>query len=410
MFKTIAEVLTYIEKKTSFDLGLQRLTTFMEIVKLDYTKLKFIHIAGTNGKGSVAYYTSNILIKSGYQTGLFSSPSIDVHNDRIRVNNEYISDQYIIDFVNKYHEAIENTGVTMFEIDVAMALAYFIDNKVEYAVMETGMGGLYDGTNIINAIISVITNIGYDHVQYLGETIAEITANKAGIIKSANEVILADTNPEVVTLVKERADQYEAHLTIVDINDAKITNHNPLIYNYLDLKDIELKSRAHYQIINTMTVINIIKVLNEKYHTKISDVVVKETFKEVEWPGRFEIVHQKPLVIIDGAHNIDGVKELAASLKLYQDKKITILFSALKDKDVKAMVLEMKKITEDITLTTFDFYRADTLENLNRGLNLPTTADYQKFIDDKLKKMNDDEMLVITGSLYFISLIRKLFK
>lgn len=410
MFTTIDEVLSYIEKKTSFDLGLQRLNNFMAELELDYSAIKFIHIAGTNGKGSVSYYTSNILSESGYQTGLFSSPSIEVHNDRIRINNQYITDQFIIDFVNEHYDAIESTKVTMFEIDVAIALAYFVANEVEYAVMETGMGGLYDGTNIVEAIISVITNIGYDHVQYLGDTLEEITANKAGIIKNANEVVLADTNPIVTKIIQERAAQYQAHLHIVDEHEASIISRDPIVYNYAGMRDIKLKSRAHYQIINTMTVIKIIQLLNDKYQTKISEQTMKKVFADCQWPGRFEIVHQEPLVIIDGAHNTAGIKELTNSLAIYDDKKIAILFTALKDKDIKPMVAQMQKITKDITLTTFDFYRADTLANLNKGLDLKTTDNYEAFIKDKLETMHDDEMLLITGSLYFIALIRKLFK
>lgn len=410
MFKTIEEVLAYIEQKTSFDLGLTRVKEFMATLNLDYEKIKFIHVAGTNGKGSVSYYTSNILIEAGYSTGFFSSPSIDIHNDRIRVNNQYIADQYIIDFVNKHYEAIESSGVTMFEIDVAMALAYFIDQKVEYAVMETGMGGIYDGTNIVDAIISVITNIGYDHVQYLGGTIEEITVNKAGIIKNANDVVLADMNPVVFEVVQDRALEYGAQLHTVSLEEADITCDNPPMYDYLDVHNVKLQSRAHYQILNSMTAIKIIKVLNEHYETNISNEIIKTVLANVEWPGRFEIMQEHPCVIIDGAHNVNGIKKLAKSMKIYDDRKIKVLFSALKDKDIKAMIDELTKISDDITLTTFDFYRADSLENLNQGLNLATTDDYETFIKDQLATMNEDDLLLITGSLYFISQIRKLFK
>lgn len=405
MFTNLQEVLSYIEQKTNFQLGIRRVNSFLDKALITYNTLDFIHIGGTNGKGSCSYYLSNILIENGYKTGLFSSPSIDVHNDRIRVNNTYISDEDIINFVNKYYDLIELTELTMFEIDVVMALEYFVNMNVDIVVMEVGMGGLYDGTNIINPLVSVITNIGLDHMTYLGDTYKEIAYNKAGIIKENIPVVCGVTQEDALNVIKGVA--LEKNSNIIMVNNYSISNYDPITFNYLEYNNITLKTKAKYQIINSCLVLEVINLLIKQYDYKIEIDSIFKVFSTITWPGRFEIVLDKPMILIDGAHNIEGINALIDSLNVFSDKKISVLFSALIDKNTDDMVKLLLDNVNEVILCEFDFYRAKRVEDLNKNFNIETTSDYRRFIDNYCNNNDIDNILVITGSLYFISDIRK---
>jgi len=403
-FKTIEEVLTYIESRKNFQLGLYRVIDFLETANIDYNQLKYIHIGGTNGKGSTSFYLSNILIKQGYKTGFFSSPSIEGHNDRIRINNQFISDEDIINFVNKYYDLIESTEVTMFEIDVLMALEYFVSNKVDYVVMEVGMGGRYDGTNIINPLLSIITNIGMDHIDYLGDTKEEIAYNKAGIIKENGIVVTAEKDPKALKVIKDYALSVDAK--VIEVKDATLTSKSPITFDYENFKSIILKTKAMYQVMNACTVLEAVTILRDVYNIKIDDNVVYEVFNSVTWPGRFEIVSEKPLVIVDGAHNLEGVTVLCQSLEEFKDYNKTILFTALADKDTSNMLELLSQASNELVITTFDFYRATTIDKLDVHNQYSHALDYKAYLKDKISSMEDKDLLLITGSLYFITEIR----
>ena len=403
-FNGIEEVLSYIESRKNFQLGLYRVIDFLESAHIDYNQLKYIHIGGTNGKGSTSYYLSNILIQQGYKTGFFSSPSIQGHNDRIRINNEFISDEEIVAFVNTYYDLIEKTEVTMFEIDVLMALDYFVKNKVEYVVMEVGMGGRFDGTNIIHPLLSIITNIGMDHTDYLGDTKEEIAYNKAGIIKEKSYVVTAELDDKALHVIKEYALEMDAK--VVEVKDATITSTHPLVFDYENFKGIKLKTLALYQVRNACTVLEAINLLRNMYGIKIDDAVIYDVFASITWPGRFEVVCEKPFVVIDGAHNAEGIDVLCQSLNVFDDYKKTILFTALADKDSTLMQSKLASVCDQLVLTTFDFYRASTLEGLDPENKYMHVLDYETYLKDKIGAMAEDEMLIVTGSLYFIALIR----
>lgn len=403
MFKTIDEVLRYIERRTSFDLGLKRITSFLKLTDIDYDQLKYIHVGGTNGKGSTANFLNHIFIESGYKTGFFSSPSIEVHNDRVRINNQYIDDQYIIDFVNKYHQSIEDTGITMFEIDVALALAYFVENKVDIVILEVGMGGEYDGTNIITPLLSIITNISFDHTTHLGKDITKIAQAKAGIIKKDIPIITAETNEKVLAVLQTKANEVNA--PFYTLKQTNIIDYYPLSFEY-DKHVYQLKSLAQYQVKNASLVIESIKLLNKYYDFNIKDEIVHNVLKNTIWPGRFEIISLQPLVVIDGAHNVAGIEMLVKTLANFKQNK-TIMFSALADKDTDEMLELLMSTKAEIILTEFDFYRVKKAVDLRGILDLKIESDYQTYITNKIKMMSAADMLVITGSLYFISEVRK---
>lgn len=404
-FNTKEEVLKYIEKKTNFQLGLLRVEDFLQLAQIDYASLKYIHVGGTNGKGSVSYYLSNILIENKYKTGFFSSPSIEVHNDRIRINNEFIDDQSIVDFVNKYYDIIEQTQVTMFEIDVLMALDYFVKNKVDIVVMEVGMGGRYDGTNVINPLVSIITNIGLDHMDYLGKTKEEIAYTKAGIIKKDSIIITNEKEESVLKVIEDYA--FEMNAKILKTGNALIKSKRPIVFDYKNYHDIQLKTYALYQVENMKSVLETIDVLKDVYHFKFDEAINKNVFNKISWNGRFEIISEKPLIIIDGAHNVEGIKALVQSLEVFNDYKKTIMFSALIDKETDEMVNLLKKTNSEIIISEFDFYRKKKAEEINKNFNFEIALDYKRYIDNKIRVMKDNDLFLITGSLYFISEVRK---
>ncbi|WP_423363237.1 bifunctional folylpolyglutamate synthase/dihydrofolate synthase [Mycoplasma sp. P36-A1] len=403
-FNNIKDVLAYIENKTNFQLGLLRVEKFLEEANIEYEKIKFIHIAGTNGKGSVSNYLSNILINEGYKTGFFSSPSIQGHNDRIRINNEFISDDSIIQFVNEYYDLIEETKVTMFEIDVLMALDYFSKNNVEYGVIEVGMGGRFDGTNVIVPLLSIITNIGMDHTNYLGTTLEEIAYNKAGIIKNCSFVVTAEQNDIAYNVIKKCANIMNSQ--VFKVKDAQIVSSNPFVFNYKSHENIILKSKAYYQIRNACTVLEAIDVLRNQLSINISEKSVRDSLENITWPGRFEVMSTNPLIIIDGAHNLEGIEALSKSLSYFEDYQKTVLFTALEDKDTSHMLETLNGISHNLVLTTFDFYRAANFEQLDPNNKYKHINNYEIYIDDMITKMQQDDMLIITGSLYFITEIR----
>ena len=404
-YANLKEVLEYIEQKTNFQLGLLRVQDFLEKTKIPYNDLKFIHVGGTNGKGSVAYYLSNILIESGFNVGLFSSPSIEIHNDRIRLNNEFISDEDIVAFVNEYYDVIEETEVTMFEIDVLMALDYYSKKQVDYILFEVGMGGRYDGTNIINPLLSIITNIGLDHQAYLGNSKEEIAYNKAGIIKENGLVITGERDRKCLKVIEDYAKEMKAQ--VIRTKEAKVISLRPIIFNYGKYENIELKSLADYQIKNGAIILEALNVLKDKDKLEIKDEVIKKVFKTMTWNGRFEIMSEKPLIIVDGAHNVEGIIELCQTLTKFTDYQKTIMFAALSDKATDNMVELLLKTDSKVVISEFDFYRTKKARDINKNFNLELAIDYKSFLNDKIKSMTDDEMLVITGSLYFISEVRK---
>lgn len=404
MFNNIKEVLDYIETRTNFQLGLLRVQDFIKEIDLDLSKIKFIHIGGTNGKGSCANYLNHILINSNYKTGFFSSPSLTCHNERIRINNEYISDEDIVLFVNNYYDLIEKTEVTMFEIDVLMALDYYVKNEVEVVVFEVGMGGRYDGTNIVKSIVSVITNIGLDHTSYLGSNKEEIAYNKAGIIKNNSHVVCNEKDTNLIEIIKQEA--FNNNSTYHQVNKATIKSNNPITFDYLEYQDVILKSNALYQVDNASCVIEVVNVLNKYYDFKIGSKIVYDVFKNIIWQGRFEVLSSNPLVIIDGAHNNEGVATLVETLKTYKQDKY-VLFSALVDKDTKNMISLLNDNSKKLVITQFDFYRAMSADDLASGFDVEINYDYKNAIDEMFLKLNENEMLIITGSLYFISEVRK---
>lgn len=397
MFLDIETALNYLENKKNKHNDRNKFKKLLAKYQNIQENLKCIHIAGTNGKGSTSFFINNILLSAGYKVGLFTSPYLICHNDRIRINNEYISDAQLLAYINYFYADIEEYDLSMFEIDMLISIFYFYENKVDYCVYEVGMGGRLDATNVIKSEVSVITNIGYDHMNYLGSTLEKIALEKAGIIKENQIFITAESNENILELFKKICLEKNTIYQKIDL----IKNlRSDLSFDYLDIKDLKLSMPALYQVKNAALAISTIKSLN----LEISNETIKKGIYESKWLGRFE--EMIPNVYIDGAHNVDSIMALKQTLET-KNKKIKIIFSALNDKNFNEMLKILLEITNDITLTQFDFYRAFKLAEIENINNLKTNLNYQEAIEDAIKELKADELLVITGSLYFISIVRK---
>lgn len=364
-------------------------------------QLKTVHIAGTNGKGSTTNYLRSILQTSGLRVGTFTSPHLEVHNDRIRINDQNISDEQLLHYGNRFFDLIEANNLSMFEIDMLIAVFYFLEQKVDIALFEVGLGGRLDATNVILPLVSLITTIGFDHMDILGDTLELISIEKAGIIKANVPLITSEDKPECVDVFKRICQERNA--SFYSIKTAKnIRLAQGVSFDY-DLFSIHLNTSALYQVKNASLAIEAALYLRNHYAIKDEDILVG--LNVAQWKGRFELMSKEPHIIIDGAHNTHGVTALIESAK-HLPRPLVIVFSALRDKETDVMLDDLLSIADEVIVTEFDFYRAASLDKLSHGNVLAIQNNHeaiQKGID-----LSQNGTCLITGSLYFISQVRQL--
>lgn len=400
--------------------GLERIKYLMELMGNPHKNLEFIHIAGTNGKGSIANFISNILEESGYKTGLFTSPHLDSVNERIKINNQEISLEKmesilkgIVPYLNKMSK-MEIGSATYFEILTAIAFKYFFDENCELVVLETGLGGKYDATNIIEtSLVSVIAKIGIDHTEILGNDIRDIAYQKAGIIKEKGNVLIYPQNDAVKKVLSTVAKVKYANIYSPIFDDIVNVHHNMdgQNFDYQEYKNIKISLLGRYQINNAVMAMEAIKILREK-GIESSEVALRNGILKTKWPGRFEVVKNNPPFIIDGAHNIDGLENLVSSLAaLFPHKPITFIFGVLNDKDYKQMINRIISIANKIYTVTPPNNRAVSAAELAQEIkgkfdNVESCNTIQEAI---LKSESDSDVICAFGSLYLIGEIRKYF-
>lgn len=360
MINNIEEYLNNFYKGTK-NPSLDAMKYFMNEYNDFQKDMKFIHIAGTNGKGSCTEMISNILEQQGYKVGKFMSPHLIEFNERISINGKFISNEEMSDLIEelepkiKKYNDIRNVNITLFELETTMALLYFYRNNVDFVVLETGLGGLYDCTNIISKpLVSVITSIGYDHMHILGNTLPEIAYQKAGIIKeNSNTVFFAQTQ-EVNDVFIESCEENNNELHLVNENDIGNYNYDKEFqyFDYKDLKNIKVNLKGNKQIQNASICIECIKILNNIGY-KVSEENIRKGLSTVIHKGRMEILNKEPLIIFDGAHNEPAIENLQNTVKMYyKNMKKVYIVSILKRKDYEKMLklsLEDKNATFILT-------------------------------------------------------------
>ena len=363
-------------------------------------QLKTVHIAGTNGKGSTTNYLRAILQTSGLRVGTFTSPHLEVHNDRIRINDVYISDEQLLYYGNRFAELIEENNLSMFEIDTLIAIHFFLDQDVDIALFEVGLGGRLDATNVIIPMISLITTIGFDHMDILGDTLALISMEKAGIVKEGVPLYTSEDKPECLDVFKQICIERNAKFnTIKEAQNIELKYG--IRFNYDNLS-IHLNTSALYQVKNASLAIEGARYLSNYF--EINDDNIINGLKDTQWKGRFELVSTNPHIIIDGAHNTHGVSALVESAR-YLPKPLVIVFSALRDKETDAMLDDLLSIADEVIVTEFEFYRAASLEMLRHGNVLAIQDNHEAIRKGIALSLNGT--CLITGSLYFISQVRQ---
>lgn len=391
---------------------------FMEQLDHPEKKLKIVHVAGTNGKGSVIEMLSNVLEKAGYKVGEFMSPHIISFNERIRINHKDILDEeleyltQIMDpLVKKYNEN-HDVHVTLFELETSMALLYFVKKKCDIVVLETGLGGLVDCTNIVEPILSIITSIGYDHMDILGNTLEEITIQKAGIIKENSETIFIKQEPKVNEIIENTCKQKNNILHLIEPqNWTNILYKNEhQIFDYKNEKQVEINLKGSKQIGNACIVLEALNILEKKGYN-ISKEAIQTGLKTVVHKARFEVIHKNPTIIFDGGHNEAAIQNLKETIKQYyqQDNKVYII-SILKTKDYQTVIKELMEDKESIFIFTDGTKEQDEVkcyvkkEKLyEEALKYRTGNLYMDSLENALQKCKKDYLnktIFVIGSFY----------
>lgn len=339
--------------------SLDAMKFFMDKLNHPEKELKFIHIAGTNGKGAVTEMISNILLNSGYKLGKFMSPHLIRYNERIQINNKEITNKEMEEIIIKLEPLVKEYNskgkgnVTLFELETTMAILYFANKKCDIVVLEVGLGGLYDCTNIVYPIVSIITSIGYDHMKFLGNTLEEIAFQKAGIIKQNSKTIFMSQSESVDNVIIERCKEENNKLFLVNKEEIKNYSYTEKYqkFDYKEFKNIEINLKGISQIYNACIALETVNVLKEKYNIK--EEIIRKSLKNVIHRGRFEKINNNPTVIYEGAHNEPAIKNFINSVDMYykNNKKVYII-SILKSKDYKTILKLLVKNDENIYIFT----------------------------------------------------------
>jgi dihydrofolate synthase/folylpolyglutamate synthase len=314
-----------------------------------HLKFKSIHVAGTNGKGSTSHMLASVLQSSGYKTGLYTSPHLKNFTERIKIDGNEISKEFVVDFVNRIRPSIESIKPSFFEITVAMAFDYFAQQGVEVAVIEVGLGGRLDSTNIITPVVSVITNISYDHKDILGDTLEKIASEKAGIIKPGIPVVVSERQAEVENVFIEKASACGAEIHFAQdrytIHESENGLHVTIDKNTF-INALSLPLKGKYQIRNLSGVLKAVEVLAEKgYWIPIEKLIegLEKTVEQTDLKGRWQKLNDKPLMICDTGHNAAGVREVVKQIEQQKYDKLSIVWGMVKDKEVEEILSLLPK-------------------------------------------------------------------
>ncbi|WP_411355412.1 bifunctional folylpolyglutamate synthase/dihydrofolate synthase [Peptoniphilus harei] len=399
--------------------GNVRIKAFLENIGSPHKNLKVIHIAGTNGKGSTVSFIKDIL-KEDYKVGSFVSPHLITYCDRIKIGDTEISQEDFAELgdfiIENEKDIVEEYGdLNLFEFLTIMAIIYFEREGVDLAILEVGMGGRADSTNIFTSrekLISIITSISMDHMEYLGDTIEEIADAKAGIIQEDGLVVTTNKDPKILGVIEKEAKEKSAELFYTKDLESEIIKSD---LRGIDFKlkldgeeeDFQLTQIGDYQVENAIGAIYALYLLNKRGILKISLDDIKERIKTSTWKGRMEIVSRYPLIILDGAHNFDGIKRLVESLDNFKFKKLHLIMSILADKEHKKMLEEISSYTDEVVFVNLDYKRGTSPEELSREASDYGLKGQVMTIDEALDYYKDayqeGDLILITGSLYFVS-------
>jgi len=411
----------YNLEKFGMIFGLTQMGRILHAIGNPHKEIQVIHIGGTNGKGSTAAMISSILQKEGYRVGLYTSPHLVRFTERIEVNGREIEEGEVATLAEWMKKEIETAGITppftFFDFTTAMALYYFKQKLVDLTILEVGLGGRLDSTNVVDPLISIITNIAKDHEEYLGKTILKIAREKAGIIKKGRPLITAATQPQVLHLFskicQEKGSPYfrvgkEFRYIRAEDGDFHYEGINRKLWS------VHLNLKGFHQILNATTALGAMEVLEDLGYRVSTDAMI-DGLKEVDWPGRLETVSSSPKVILDGAHNPAGALVLKESLeKDFQYQHLILLIGIMKDKDIQSMLHLLAPLADHIILTRPQTDRAASPDLLKKllgryGKKAEIVEDLKVAIERGLSLTQREDLLCITGSLYTVGEARAYF-
>ncbi|AEV98442.1 dihydrofolate synthase [Niastella koreensis] len=381
------------------------------------TKFKSIHIAGTNGKGSTSHMLAAVLQTAGYKTGLYTSPHLRDFRERFRVNGEMIDKDFVVEFVERIQPVIDEIEPSFFEITVAMAFEYFVQQGVDIAVIETGLGGRLDSTNVVIPEVSVITNIGWDHMNLLGDTLSAIAYEKAGIIKAGVPVVIGETSEESKPVFEQVAGEKNAPLYFADtqryVAEWKYEHHQLKLEVATSSPDVrnsyQLDLPGYYQTKNCITVLEVIYHL-QKAGYKITEEHIQQALRQVKkltgLHGRWEVIHANPVVVLDVGHNEEGIKQITAQIEISEYQHLHIVIGLVKDKEIeKVLTLLPKEATYYFAAAQIP--RALPANELAArahavGLNGHAYSDVNTAVKEAMHRAEKKDMILVCGSVFVV--------
>ena len=391
--------------------GLERIEALCDALGHPERKLHFIHVAGTNGKGSFCSMLESVLRHAGYKTGLYTSPYIKCFNERMKVCGENIDNNILADITSRVRPIADSLKdkPTEFELITAIAFQYFLESGCEVVVLEAGMGGRLDSTNVIrNPLLSVITGIALDHTAYLGDTVEKIAYEKAGIIKDGAPLLVGGECESAISVIKEEAKKLGSSVTKVDYSALNVNNAslNGINFDYKTRKSLDISLLGLYQPRNAAAVLEAVDILKSR-GVDISDTAIRQGLASATWPARFEAINKEPLVIFDGAHNPEGIVAAVDSVRHYfGDKKILVLTGVLRDKDYRFIAKELSGISAAAFTLTPDSPRALSATEYAEILeeygvpSTPSSTIQEAFSKAYDAAKNSGISLICLGSLY----------
>lgn len=393
-------------------LGLESTQNLLNEIGNPHQKLKCFHLAGSNGKGSTSSFIASILMEHGYKVGLYTSPHFVRFNERIKINGIEIPDEAIVEYVQKLEQFIDGQKPTFFELTTALAFKYFEEQNVDFAVIETGLGGRLDATNVIDPIASVITSISLEHTAHLGNSIEKIAFEKAGIIKNTKPVFVGVVNEKALNVIKKKADDKECSLFL--LNDFSKSKHDYSIIKTAvgEFSVYETPLLGKHQLKNASLAIKVVTETIEKVSAVLISRGIKRVKENTKIEGRYEIYKTSPRIIFDSAHNPEGIKSFISQFKeeYLAYKNRVLIFGAMRDKNIKIMIKSLSGYFDKILITSINDDRAAKFEEINNvimdcGISTEKLETPETYIEEFAKK-NENSCLVILGSMYLLGEIK----
>jgi len=430
---TYQDALDYIygftdyEKESSYLYGpehfdLARVERLLALLDDPHRRFESIHIAGTKGKGSVAAMSESVLRAAGYQTGLYTSPHLHTFRERIQVNGQLIPEEAVASLTERLQPLVSRIeGITTFEIMTALGFLYFAEQEVELAVLEVGMGGRLDATNVVNPLVAVITSLSYDHTHILGETLPLIAREKAGIIKDEAWVVSAPQVPEAMAVIEEVCRERDAELTVIgrdwtwEAGEANLEGQGFRVSGF----EFRVTGRSYWipllgrhQLNNATVVVAAVEKLRQR-GVNLPETSIREGLRRVRWPGRLEILGRRPFVVVDCAHNADSARKLKAALEeLFAYRHLILIFGASADKDIEGMMREFFPLAQQIIVTQARHARAADASALREkalALGWESTASdsVAGSLSLALEEAAPQDLICVTGSVFVVAEVRE---